>query len=258
MSSPDLASLSARKLSDLFKLQFDAYRDIYKQLPNIYRSNPSLFADIFFDMLPKIDPKIVRVICYQLFTEGITMDQVYKHRTINKQPEFLSALNTFPLETLMTILKYRFPAYHDGDIFFLSSLPHYSIVMETPVVTNLDWLDFILNICTHLHIDLNLNNNSTQETCLIWAIKYGSLSLTQTLLYHRLDPNHKSIKGQSPLSVAIELLTFPDAVGNYPIYLNMIRHLRRYGALTDDVIDYQIKRSQYADQINQNLYTGKK
>lgn len=247
---------STSELRQLFEYNFPLYRDIFDRFTDIYNENPVAFADVFFDVLPQMDPKSVRVICYELFSHGISMDQVYAQRSNSQPAPFLSSLDTFSLESMMTLLKYGFPAYPHGDIFFLSSLPKYYIILDSALPTRLDWLSFLLDVCTHLGIDLNVNNASTGETCLIWAIKYGSFSLVLDLLYHRVDPNRVSLEGQSPLSVALDLFNFPDIDTTYKTYLNIIRQLRVYGAVVDETIKQALVQNSYRPQIEHALYLG--
>jgi hypothetical protein len=216
----------------LFSLPPEGFRYLYCQIFNIYQQNPDVFMNTFFDKLPTMNPKTVRIICYQLYINGITLDQV-------KIP--LPELNEFPLETIMVILKYKFPPFPNGDIFFLSFLDK-------------DYLNFILDVCIHLEINLNHINKSTDSTCLHTAIRSGSLPVVQKLLSHRVNPNTKSTTGISPLFSAIESLELSDT--SYEISLEIIRQLRRYGAKIDNIIKEQIKSSSYKNQVNKALSSG--
>lgn len=228
-------------LEKLFKLRPEDYRLIYQQITNIYRSDPTSFANIFFDQVSKIDPKVVRIICSQLWLNGISMNQVYAARS-NGKPLFLSHLDAFPLESMTTLLKYKFPSIIEGDLFLINSLERDG-----------EWLDYILDVCVLLQIDLNHVNQSTGETCLHQAIRNGSLSLVQKLLRHHVDPNRKSRTGESPLLLTIRSLDFVDTVMTLPVYLNIIRLLRRYGADIDDVTRDAIQQSIYNLKINKEL-----
>jgi hypothetical protein len=224
-------------LENLFKLGPEAYRLIYQQITNIYQSDPTSFANVFFDQISEMDPKVVRIICAQLWLNGISMDQVYAARS-NSKPLFLSYLDTFPLESMATLLKYKFPSIIEGDLFLINSLEREG-----------EWLDYILDVCIFLQIDLNHINQSTGETCLHQAIRNGSLSLVQKLLRHGVDPNRKSYTGESPLLLSIRSFDFVDI----PICLNIIRSLRRYGANIDDESRYAIQLSAYNSKINREL-----
>jgi hypothetical protein len=250
LSSPDDSALVS-----LFRLPPEAYRIMFHQIPTIYQSDPINFANVFFDNLPIMDPKTVRIICYQLYSVNITLDKVYEERT-NNTPSFLSELDKFPLETIMTLLKYRFPAYPNGDIFFFSSLERQPSITYIPFSSNLDWLNYILDVCIHQQINLNHINKSTGSTCLHTAIRLGLLSLVQKLLAHKVDPNYKSDKGTTPLFAAIESLGLPASELTYQVSLNIIRHLRRYGATVDNVSKIQIQLSNYESKINQELING--
>jgi hypothetical protein len=228
-------------LENLFKLGPEAYRPIYQQITNIYQSDPTSFANVFFDRISEMDPKVVRIICGQLWLNGIPMDQVYAARS-NSKPLFLSYLDTFPLESMATLLKYKFPSIIEGDLFLINSLEREG-----------EWLDYTLDVCIFLQIDLNHVNQSTGETCLHQAIRNGSLSLVQQLLRHRVDPNRKSYTGESPLLLSIRSFDFVDTVITLPVHLNIIRSLRRYGANIDDASRDAIQQSTYNSKINQEL-----
>ena len=249
-------TLSTTQLEAFFNLGPEAYRRVFQQIPNIYKQNASDFANIFFDNLPQIDPKVVRIICYRLFSQGIGLDQIYAQRT-KERPNFLRHLNDFCLETLSVLLKYRFPPYIDGDLFFLPSLTLESVVNPAQP-SNLNWLDYLLDLCIHQNINLNHINTSTGQTCLHDAVEYGSLSLVQNLLCHRVDPNTKSIDGTSPLSIAINALEDVTALATYPVYLNIIRQLCRYRAKLDQIINSQILRSTFNAKVNKTIFVGSK
>lgn len=232
-------------LEKIFKFRPEIYGTVYKQIFNIYQTNPSAFADVFFDIISDIDPKVVRIICAQLWLNGINLNEVYAARTRNasEKPLFLSFLDKFPLETITILLKYGFPSIINGDLFFLSSLDRNSG----------DWLNYLLDVCIFERIDLNHINQSTGETCLHQAIRQGSLSLVQNLLRHRVDPNRKSDSGESPLLVAVRSFQFVDTFYTYPINLNIIRWLRRYGASIDEQVQNEVQSSNYNSKINQEL-----
>lgn len=256
MSSFSLFNKS--ELVKFFSLQPEAFRNIYDQITNIYQNNPIDFANTFLDQLAQINPKTVRIICYQLYIAGITLDKIYLQYT-NGTPKFLSKLDKFPLETMMVLLKYKFPAYPNGNLFFLSSLDSANIEGEgtSPYPTDLYWLDFVLNVCIHQEINLNHINRSTGSTCLHSAIRMGFLPIVQLVLSHRVNPNTKSIQGISPLFSAIESLELPGAEITYQAYIEIIRQLRMYGATIDDAIKEQIKNSSYKNQVNKALSSGK-
>ncbi|CAN5756790.1 hypothetical protein BH23THE1_BH23THE1_33900 [soil metagenome] len=258
-------SIDKSTLVNLFNLSPEAYRNVFHKISDIYRQDPATFINVFFDQLPNMNPKTVRIICYQLYTNGINLDQPKAGKLVRRTnldridsiPKFLDRLDEFPLETIMTLLKYRFPAYPNGDIFFLASLNQFKISPSfNPYPSNLNWLNYTLDLCIHRQINLNHINKSTGSTCLHTAVRLGSLCLVQTLLTHRVDPNTKSIKGVTPLFAAIESLSLPEASQNYKTYLNMIRHLCRYGAIVDNVIKEQIKLSPYSQQINREISSG--
>lgn len=152
--------------------------------------------------LSKMDPKEVRLF-FQQHPE-------FDFKSMNL--EFLSELNEFPLETLLVLLKSGFPPIIDGDLFFLKSLNEF----DTP-------LDFILDLCNRLHVNLNHINRSTGETILQEAIRNNNLSLVQKILSHRVDPNFGEI---APINLAWSLYQETQSSN----YLLIIRHLYRYGA----------------------------
>lgn len=247
-------SFDKSQLIKLFDLPPEGFRNIYRQISTIYQNSPVNFASAFFDKLPTMNPKSVRIICYQLYLSGIGMDKVYLQ--YNRSPKFLKKLDKFPLETMMVLLKYLFPANPKGDLFFLHSLTKNIEAGETPgpYPSNLDWLDFTLDVCLHQEINLNHLNQSTGSTCLHSAIRMSSLPVVQLLLSHRVNPNIKSNQGTSPLFSAIESLELPEI--DVKISVEIIRQLRRYGANIDNMITEQIKMSSYRDQVNRALSIG--
>jgi hypothetical protein len=237
-------SFNNNDLVKIFSLSPEGFRHIFKEISNMYRKDRIVFATTFFAQLPSMNPKSVRIICYQLYTVGITMNNLY-----NKLPTFLSQLSSFPLETMLVLLKYKFPPYPNGDLFFLPSLDSGNLGYTSSVYGNsLQWLDFTLDVCLQQQINLNYINKSTGSTCLHIAVRSGDLSTVGLLLKHRVNPNTKSLQGISPLFSAIELLET-----DYKVYLKIIRILKQYGSMVDNVIKEQIRVSSYRDQVNRVL-----
>lgn len=239
--------VNSDKYSLIFSTPPQEYRYVYNQFIDLYRLNPSRFAEAFFDQISEMNPKTVRLIAYQLHTAGIDMGTLYKSRTSEERPDFLYALDAFPLESLLVLLKYNFPSVIAGDLFFRPSL-------ESP--SNLDWLNFLLNLSLYSGVNINILNQSTGETLLHEQVRKGSLPVVQTLLAYRANPNIASRKGETPFRAALEALNFADAVTTYPQSLNLIRQLSRYGARPKEEDRRIMKQSIYSPKIDQAMIAG--
>ena len=194
----------------MFSLSPENLRTIYKDIGNIYRQDPISFRNEFIDNVESMNPKTLRIICYQLYVEGINL------KLFDKKVGKVSN------ETAMVLLKYGFDLN----------------LMEV------EDLSFLLDVCNHLKIDLN--HNYLHE-----AIRLNDLPRVQTLLMHHVNPNVKSIEGILPLFSAIESLELEEI--NLLVNLQIIKQLRRYGALIDNVIIEQIKNTSYPDKLKQAL-----
>lgn len=235
-----------KSLETFFFFPIDGYHFIYDKIFDLYTSDPTAFADTFFDLLPEINPKIVRILLYELYTHGISADKLYAQRSLLSLPNFLFTLDTFPSETLLVIMKYGFPAFPDENIFFYWSLKKYG-----------KWLDFALDISNHLNINLNSLNDESGFTILHEAVSYGYLPLINQILRYRVDPNVTSTKGITPLMLAASLLSYPDASVNYPVYLEIIKQLIRYGAMPEKTFNDLVQISPYREKIHSAILAGK-
>ena len=148
-----------------------------------------------------MDPKQFRLDCYNLFSKGISPATIF--------PKSLAGL---PKETLLVLLKYGYPEIVNGDLFFVPLLGREDV----------DWL---LDLCVARQINLNWINQSTAMTVLEMAVSDGNLPLVLTFLRYRVDPNVGD-----PMGIALNLFNYADAYGNYPVYLEILKQLRRYGA----------------------------
>lgn len=233
----------------LFLAQPEEYRYLSSEINSTYQSDPEGFARTFFDLLPQINPKVVRLIGYQLYTKGVDFGQLYKLRDIEEKPRFLFDLASFPLESMIVLLKYQFPQVIDGDLFFLTSLDQ--IRMGSPF-SNLDWLDFYLDLCQHLGVNINHINRSTGGTILHYFIEAGWLPGVELLLCHRAVPTLIDRKGRTPLRLAIDSID----PARYRVYLQIIRQLSRYGARPREEDRRAIESSPYQIKINQEIQIG--
>lgn len=224
---------------NLFLAQPEDYRYVYPEIMTSYQSNPQLFAQTFFDLLPKLDPKVVRLIGYELYTAGVDFEQLYRARGTDQKAQFLFDLASFPFESMIVLLKYRFPQIIDGDLFFLTS------------IDQLD-LDFYLDLARHVGVDINHTNRSTGGNILHYFVEAGRLPQVELLLCHRVVSTLVDKKGQTPLRIAIDSM---DPT-NYRHYLQIVRQLARYGARPRDVDRKTIESSPYRIKINQAIQIG--
>jgi len=209
------------ELRDFFFQPLALFYTRSKEVAERFQKDPTKFADTFFANLAEIDPKIVRMIAYQLYINGINLGDLYKKRSTPAPPKFLSSLNTFPSETLLVILKYGFPTVISGNLFLRWSLS---------AGNNGEWLDFALDLALQMDIELNLVNEETGRTILHEAVENAYLPLIAQLLSHRLDPNIRSNEGKTALDIALSLFDFPDVFMNYQNYLEIVKQLVRYKA----------------------------
>lgn len=232
-----------------FLAQPEEYRYLSSEINTAYQSDPEAFARSFFDLLPRINPKVLRLIGYQLYIKGIDFEQLYKLRDTDEKPKFLFNLETFPLESMIVLLKYQFPQIIDGDLFFLTSLDQ--VGLGSPL-SNLDWLDFYLDLCQHVGVNINHINRSTGGTLLHHFTESGWLPGVELLLCHRAVPTLLDKKGRTPLRVAIESIE-PT---RYRDYLQIIRQLSRYQARPREEDRKLIDSSPYRIKINQEIRIG--
>jgi hypothetical protein len=199
-----------------------------------------------------INPALLRLIAYQLYTNGVDMKSLYKasRETI---PAFLYQLEKFPLTNLLILLKYNLPSMIDGNLFFTYSMD--KVNTESAPPSNLNWFDFCLSICQLLRIDLNQLNGSSNTTALSIAVTKGDLYATQTLLKHRADPNITNADGTTPLQFAVHMLNTISASRKQ--YLHIIRELCRYGARVNKNADTLIDKSEMSATIEQFVLSGK-
>ena len=244
MSLPNLEQ-TVKIYKDLFLSTFDRYQHVYTTLLEFYRYSPQFFADSFFENLPDMDSKVVRMICYQLYDNNISIDKLYNDREYVTLPDFLWNLDTFSSEKLLILMKYGFPTFPDSNIFFWRSMSKDG-----------EWLSFALDISFHLNINLN-HINEDGRTILHKAISNGDTPAVMKILYHRANPNLRSTQDISPLTLAISLLNYPDAVYNYSIYLEMIKQLSRYGAEYDSFTDDLLNGTQFKDKILRAIQAGR-
>jgi len=243
----DTTSTLTNVLNSIFSYPFNIYKYVYNKLIGLYNLNSSLFSDVFFNNISNMDPKTLRMIAYQLFLSGITMETLYNNRTNKAIPDFLYKLEDFPSESLLVILKYKFPPFSDGNIFLKGSL-------DTPG----KWLDFALDICRHLNIDINERNSEYGRTLLHDAVSYKSHSTILTLLCHGANPNVVDIDGYTPLNYALGYLNDTEIIPTIGVSFNIIKQLRRYGAKIDPASKNYIQQSNYRSELENLLYSGEK
>lgn len=189
-----------------------------------------------------MDPKVVRLIGYQLWMDGISMEQLY--RNLKETPQFLFDLDQFPEETLFVLMKYGFPLIIDGEYFFNKSLGK-----DGP------WLTSLLDVCSHLGLDLNLIQKNG-KTLLHEAAERGDLNLVQKLLNHKVNPNSMDSEGKTPIGSVAQSLNFVDASSRSPLYLSIIRQLVRYGGRVNQTDRELIEKNPFKRQIEQNIQSG--
>lgn len=210
----------------LFLAQPEDFRHIYPRILEEYQSNPEEFATNFFDLLPQIDPKLVRLIGYQLYTHQVDLGQLYKLRPNPEKPKFLFNLADFPFESMIVLLKYGFPKVIDGDLLLTTSLDR---------VTAGRWFEFYLK----LGFNLNLIQRSSGDALLHHFARAGRVPQVELLLCHGALPSLLNQKGETPLRLAIDHRPSD--------YLQVIRQLARYGARPREedrkVIDHKITQA---------------
>lgn len=234
-------------LDELFSITPREYRFHLSEIAKEYRATPAGFSEIFFELLPKMDPKVVRLIGYQLWTQGISMEQLY--RNLKETPQFLFELDQFPEETLFVLLKYGFPLVIDGQYFFNKSLG------KDPGVAKQPWLTSLLDVCSHLGLDLNLIQ-ANGKTLLHEAAERGDLNFVQKLLSHKINPNPMDSNGLTPIGTVAQALNFVDTSSNSPVYLSIIRQLVRYGGRANQSDRELIEKSPFKRQIERNIQAG--
>lgn len=209
----------------MLKLPVDSIREVYA----LYKRDPYDFANTFFDILDEMDPKSVRVVCAELWLQGISMQDVFDYYTGDLG--FLERLDQIPPESIIMLLKYQFPEVVDGDLFIVPSL-------DRPLDNG--WLDLVLDYIDQIdHV-----NWSSGETCLHYAVRNSNLALATKLLAHHANPNALYDKGETPMEMLLG--HFADT----PEQLYMVRLLRRYGARVDGQVSDKIRRELYsADKI---------
>ena len=197
-------------LLTIFRASPDVY-SYYVRSVNVvqmYQSDPRGFAAVFFSMIPEMDSKTLRVIAYQFWIVGINIGHIFENCELICQLNILERIKDLTPETVMVMMKYKFPAYPRGDLFFWQSLP---------LSPDLEYLNFILDLCIHLKIDLN-HVNSNGQTLLEYSVSISSLPLVQKILMHRANPNQGHV-----LELAISLYE------DNSIQHQIIRQLISYG-----------------------------
>jgi hypothetical protein len=228
-------------LDELFSITPREYRFYVNQITKEYKSSPSNFSKIFFNRLPSIDPKLVRLISYQLWTIDVSMKQLIDQQS---PPIFLSELDKLSEESLLILLKYEFPLLINGFYFFTPSLSNSG-----------HWLNSLLNVLNHLRLDLNIIQKNG-KTLLHEAVESGNLSLVQKLLSHRVQPNPVDSNGKTPIGSLVQTLNFSDAASYPHVYFKILKHLVSYGSKSNIHDLDLIENSRFKVQIQQNIQTG--
>jgi hypothetical protein len=220
-----------------------------------YSEYPEEFQKDLFEALPKINPKVLRMILYQLYLRKITLNDLLELRQIGSPPSFLYQLDDFPLESILVLLKYNFPHMINGHLFFAYSLDRVNVIStpNVPEPSNLDWFDFSLSLCELLNIDINVLN-SKGKTTLSEAIQRGDLYTIQLLLKHRANPSIENSDDSTPLSLAIKEIVDGSLISQR--YLYIVRELVRYGARSNRSITKMIDQSDHEQKITQFILSG--
>lgn len=93
--------------SIIFSNPVESVRLVAEYIFPLYQQHPIEFSIKLFDSVETIPPKTFRLVCYQLFSNGITLKEVLNHLSV--LPRFLENCDRVPSENITTLLKYQFP-----------------------------------------------------------------------------------------------------------------------------------------------------
>ena len=186
--------------SIIFSNPVESVRLVAEYIFPLYQQHPIEFSIKLFDSVETIPPKTFRLVCYQLFSNGITLKEVLNHLSV--LPRFLENCDRVPSENITTLLKYQFPptlrlspndsseslffwkSYQKSIRLFLEQAEE--IVSETPALDfsiasspvtssptssfeinlsyqNLDWLHWIYDLSRERGLNLNHSNFVTVD-----------------------------------------------------------------------------------------------
>lgn len=187
--------------------------------------NPSDFAWNFFDIIAEMDPETVHFIGADLWSHQISFNHVFE--------QYKGELSKVPLLTLFYLLRYGFPAYPNGHIFFWNFQD--------------EDLDKYLELATYFKINLNQPDLSNLSLLHHFVINLEVHKVAKILAWGA-DPATESANGTA-LGIAIGLPPSPE---KYQI----VRQLARWGSpIFDSTRDFIFSLPD-ADKINRNIQTG--
>jgi hypothetical protein len=250
-------------MEELFTQDLDFYIHIPKNyIQELYRNNEREFANLFFDKLPIIKPKVVRALLFLLRGIDVSIPTLLNH--INNIPPFIYELQNFPAETLIILFNNKFPPIFNGKLFLYWSFQYFM----RPEKLNV--LCFVLDLCRLYSVDLDYDNKD--KTLLQMAVEKYYLPAITILLSHGVNPNAVSISKLTPLQYLINNFNTLDL----PNYFNMIQILISYGArvpdnikinervivnvngLSTNLAEEKVNNSDLRNKLQQVLIAGKK
>lgn len=143
-------------MNDLLLSSFRSFSLKYQTLDAVYKTSPEAFDQAFGSLVDKMDPKVVRAVCYFLYSNGL------------RNPIKTETLPKVPSETLLVLLKYKVPVRSNGR-FFLN------------LNSDLKWFSRALDFISALDIDLNTPNPDGLNLLDRALLKQDSLKVEELL-----------------------------------------------------------------------------